>query len=905
MTATAASFPLYPLSSARLSLDVAGGKGMNLAKLLRHDLPVPPGFVVPVSVYRAFVQENGLEEVICAAVTGLQADNPASLEAASASIRAQFAQKKLPPALVAALEVMWRQLGAPPVAVRSSATAEDLPGLSFAGQQDTFLNVVGHDALIEKVRACWSSLWTARAIGYRVRNGISHQQAGMAVVVQAMVNARASGVMFTANPVTGLRGEVVIEATLGLGEALVSGQVTPDRYILSSDNQFSEKTLGAKATISRPLAQGGIVLEQNTAAAAIQALPDDAILHLADMGRRIEALYGFPQDIEWAYTDAGELFILQSRPITSLYPLPAQSPVRPLSVFVGLHVVQGVMEPISPLGQDVLTRLLLGLGRIVGWKPDYSQQNVVVAAGERLWINVGNILRNPRVRERYPSLFSYIDPVGAQQMLALLDEPGLTPTHGSKMSLRTLWHVLRFLIPALGRTLLAACCPEWAQKRITRYYEQQLARIQARAQAEGELWQLLARRLKLLDESESFFSHIVLPRGLPVFIAGLGSFFGVLRRFSQEVGQPQLYLEMSRGLPHNVTTEMDLALWQTAQLLQSDRTLQQYFSQATPQELAQAFLAGTLPAVAQRALDAFMQRYGARGLGEIDIVRPRWYEQPQHVMQTLQSYLAITQPDQAPDVVFARGAQAARQAVVKLAQAVRHQKHGWFKSRLVFWAARRYRALGGVRESPKFLMVRMVAILRRALLDSAQDLVRAQLLAQPEDIFFMTNGELLAAVQAKTVSAAMRQAIARRRARRDVEMRRSRVPRLLFSDGRAFYDGMAAASEDDANMLRGAPVSPGVVEGRARVIFDPHATQLQRGEILICPGTDPAWTPLFLTAGGLVMEVGGMMTHGAVVAREYGIPAVVGVSRATQRLKTGQLLRVDGNSGVVELLDDA
>ena len=896
--------PLLPFNADDLNLEIVGGKGLNLARLLQAGLPVPAGFFVPVSVYRDFVRMHSLDARIETELAALSAEDPAALERASAAIRQLFTQIPLPATLSSALARGWQNLGRTPVAVRSSATAEDLPGLSFAGQQDTFLNVMGEQALNDAVRACWSSLWTARAIGYRMRNNISHQQAGMAVVVQNMVDARASGVMFTANPVTGLRREIIIEATLGLGEALVSGLVTPDRYILAPDGHLREKILGEKATLTRPAAAGGIVLEHRNDAADQQALPDAAIQQLAQLGQRIEALYNFPQDIEWAYTPAGELAILQSRPITSLYPLPTEPTTNPLSVWVGLHVVQGVMEPISPLGQDILTRLLLGLGRTVGWRPDYKTQTTILSAGERLWINVGGILRNPRVRERYPSLFSYIDPVGAQQMLALLDEPGLAPIR-RKASWRAILHGIGYILPALGRTLLAACWPQRAQERIFRYFEEQYARTQTLAQPDGDLWQTLARRLELLNETEIFFSEIILPRSLPVFIAGLGSFFGILRRLSESVGQPQLYLEIARGLPHNVTTEMDLDLWQIAQTLRADAESASLFSRTSVQDLAQAYLAGALPAAAQQAIDAFMQRYGSRGLGEIDIIRPRWREQPQHVMQTLQSYLSITDPEQAPDVVFARGAEAAEAAVEQLAQAVRPQKWGWLKSRIIFWAAKRYRALGGVREAPKFLMVRILGVMRQALLQSAQDLTQAQLLAQPEDIFLLTIPELTAVVQARTVSKAMQQAIRQRRARREVEMRRQRVPRLLLSDGRAFYDGMIVPQAGDEHTLAGAPVSPGVVEGVARIMFDPHATRLQPGEILVCPGTDPAWTPLFLTAGGLVMEVGGMMTHGAVVAREYGIPAVVGVHQATQRLQTGQRLRVDGNTGIIEILDEA
>ncbi len=305
------------------------------------------------------------------------------------------------------------------------------------------------------------------------------------------------------------------------------------------------------------------------------------------------------------------------------------------------------------------------------------------------------------------------------------------------------------------------------------------------------------------------------------------------------------------------------------------------------------------------ALEPFLERYGARGVGEIDIGRPRWEEDPRQVFRTLQGYLAITDPDQAPDAVFARGAQQAEVALERLEAAVRRLPGGRWRARLVRWAATRYRALGGTREAPKFAAVRLLGRVRRAFLTVARQLHARGELEQPEDIFYLRLEELARCAAARRVLPEARAAIRQRRAAAEREARRQRLPRVLLSDGTAFYEAppeAPAEAADEAHILRGDPVSPGVAEGAVRVVFDPHAADLQPGEILVCRGTDPAWTPLFLVAGGLVMEVGGMMTHGAVVAREYGIPAVVGVHRVTERLRTGQRVRVDGLRGVVTVL---
>jgi pyruvate,water dikinase len=303
-----------------------------------------------------------------------------------------------------------------------------------------------------------------------------------------------------------------------------------------------------------------------------------------------------------------------------------------------------------------------------------------------------------------------------------------------------------------------------------------------------------------------------------------------------------------------------------------------------------------------------MQRYGMRGPGEIDMGRHRWREDPTHIMQTLRNYLRIKDMDHAPDAVFQRGAEAALAASSRLEAVVRGTRGGWLKARVVRWATRRFRALAGLRESPKFFIVRLMGIIRRELLASGRDLVAAGILQQADDLFFLQLSELEALAQSEGPGAGgkqdWRRLVADRRASFEREALRRQLPRLLLSDGHAFYEGLSAPAAEGEEVLVGSPVSPGLVEGVVRVVVEPHQASLTPGDILVCPGTDPAWTPLFLVAAGLVMELGGMMTHGSVVAREYGIPAVVGVHEATQRLQTGQRIRLDGNAGRIVILED-
>ena len=358
-------------------------------------------------------------------------------------------------------------------------------------------------------------------------------------------------------------------------------------------------------------------------------------------------------------------------------------------------------------------------------------------------------------------------------------------------------------------------------------------------------------------------------------------------------------MQVTRGMPNNPTTEMDLRLWEIARTIREDEEARRIFQENSAQSLSGLYLAGELPPAALQSVRKFLDRYGSRGLGEIDLGRRRWAEDPAHIFESLTSYLKIENESQAPDVVFARGAESAQQAIETLESDVRGTRHGWLKAHLVRFFAGRARQLMGLRESPKFFAVRMFGLVRAQIYKSGLEFAQAGELDSPDDFFFLTFDELkeFASQSERDWHSLIRE----RKQDYERETRRKQIPRLLLSDGRAFYEGVNSAKVTDGG-LSGSPVSPGSVEGRVRVVFNPAQAGLQPGEILVCPGTDPSWTPLFLSAAGLIMEVGGMMTHGAVVAREYGIPAIVGVGEATNRLHTGQLIRMDGSSGLIELL---
>ncbi len=880
---------------SRMDLPVAGGKGANLGALLKAGLPVPTGFCITTDGYRAFVAANHLDADLRQILDATRMDDPISLDTASDQIRASFRSGQIPPTLSAEIRQAYHTLynQPPAVAVRSSATAEDLPDLSFAGQQDTYLNILGEESLLDAVMRCWGSLWTARAIGYRARNSIPHDNVALAVIVQQMVQSEVSGVLFTANPLTGKRSETVIDATFGLGEALVSGKVEPDHYVVdAAGGHILSKTLGAKALIIQGQTGGGTVtVEQDESRR--QALTDEHILALTRLGQQAAAYFGTPQDLEWALAD-GQMYIVQSRPITSLYPLPKNVAAEPLEVMLFFGSWQGMLDPFTPLGQDIFSYIVSGISGLFNVKVKPEKQRVLLTAGDRLYINITGLLHNSVGRRVTDVFVSSFDPVSGRIIKELLADTRFKVTDG--ISLRTLLRLICGIWPFAQNVIFNLLFPRRGRMRIQRLIEKTYAELIEQFGGPLSLTELVTL---IIDSSQGMIKTM-----MPPLVAGVASGQGIsleaLTRMSSEVPQgPALVMDLTRGLSYNVTTEMDLALWETARVLRAEPEIADRFNIRDTVELVSDYNNGKLPQTAQSAIAHFLEKYGMRGVGEIDLGRPRWNEDPTPIFRVLKSYLQIDEA-KSPDVFFRRGVEKARQSGNQLIAAIAATSGGRFKAMQARSMIQRFHELGGLRESPKFAIVQRMGIFRKALLASGHKLVEQGVLNKEDDVFFLQMSELKALGNGEKWE--WQALIDERRAVYQRELRRKRSPRIMLSDGTAYYDAITAGVAEDENTLSGSPVSAGVVEGVVHVIFDPHEVQLVPGEILVCPATDPAWTPLFLSAGGLVMEVGGMMTHGSVVAREYGIPAVVGVSKATTRLKTGQRVRVDGSSGKVIII---
>lgn len=866
-----------------------GGKAANLGELARAGLDVPAGFCVTTAAYDLASAPTGLADV-GAALDGLaDATGVAGLAARAREI---VLGAGMPSEVAAAVSAAYEALpGGPgvPVAVRSSATAEDLPTASFAGQQDTFLNVVGTPAVLDAVQRCWASLWTDRAVTYRQVNGIDHGSVQLAVVVQRMVDAAVAGVLFTADPVSGARHHTVVEASPGLGEAVVSGAVNPDRFVIDTGTgTVLQRALGDKRVAVRSLPGGGTEHVALPAADTVACVDDSQLARLVRLGSVAEVYFGAPQDIEWALDRSGHIWLTQSRPITTLFPIPVNRSKDgwPLRLFFCMSLAQGLHRPLTPMGLSAFNVLGAAVGDVAGLPtadPVQGPAAVTPAAG-RLYLDVTALVRHPVGRWVFPKVLDVMEARSAVALRRALADPRLAPRRGGRLRFaRRLARVMvEFRMPLVAAR--AVVRPATAHRRA--------GRLQAEARRRRELPGPVSAGERLEATIRHLHEDVVplMPSIAPAAAAGF-AMLGLARRLLGPDAGPGELQTVLRGLPHNVTTEMDLSLWQVAAQTRADPSATAAVRDGVVEDLVATFRAGALPPTVQHGLEAFLDRYGDRAVAEIDLGMPRWRDDPSHLLGVLANYLRLPNGAADPQAEFLRANLEAEAMVHELSR--RAGRRGRLRGRTVAFALRRARELAGLREMPKFLLVLGLSSARADLVVVGEHLASTGRLAQAGDVFYLGLAEVRAALEGTD----QRDLVRLRRESYERELGRRHVPRLLRSDGTEPEDEVAVAAADGS--LRGTPASPGAVTSAARVVLNPADAHLEPGEILVAPSTDPGWTPLFLTAGGLVMEMGGANSHGAVVAREYGIPAVVGVPDATTQLTTGQQVHVDGTHGLV------
>ncbi|KAI8579715.1 hypothetical protein K450DRAFT_241128 [Umbelopsis ramanniana AG] len=875
----------------KASLPLVGGKGANLGEMLSAGFPVPNGMCISTVAYETFVANSAFMNDFFRDLQDLQVNDLAQVQELGKRIRDHLETEPIPDDIQQAIHEGWSNIGEGKFyAVRSSATAEDLPSASFAGQQDTYLNIRGFDNILDAVRRCWASLFTDRAIIYRARNQFQHKEVLLSVVIQEMVTPEVSGIMFTADPVSGHRKLITIDASYGLGEALVSGLVTADMYQVR-DEKIVTKNIGSKKLAIYSLPEGGTVTEDvSEEQQNAQAMSDDLILQLATLGKHIEAHYGCEQDIEWCVTAEKEIYIVQSRPITTLFPM-----VDPLPTDDALHVytsfghAQMMTRAITPMGRSVI-RTVIPIGHTV--PGDESCWGV--SAASHLYLDLTLALRIPMLGRVFPKILTVVDEqisAGLQEVVQRPEFRNVPPPKGLKMTL------VRAVIPVARQVFMGLFIrdPKEAILYANSMMEEAVANFEKRlSEVSG------AERIHLLQTSlHNVFPSIMgalAPQLLPGILA-----MKLMERFSEQwLGDVTDVAIMHRSLPGNVTTEMGLRVGDLGDCVREHPAVMQYLESSSNSETFYEGLQDVKGGIEfQKELDSFLSQYGMRCPGEIDINNERWAERPSSLISSI---LTVARNEQSSGDHRRKHVQAnveAEEAAHRIVERVRNTPWGFLKAILMKRLVEVFRYRAGMREHPKYTLVRMLWITKKVLLEEANTLVESEALHAPSDIFYLGLSEVASLLE-NTFEGDSKDLISQRKEQHAKDDTLHPV-RLMTSDGEVVNGARKSINAPEGAIL-GSGVSAGVVEGYARVVLSPDNAELKSGEIMIAPFTDPGWTPLFNSAKALVICVGGMLTHGAVVAREYGIPAVVGVDNATDLIKTGQYIRVDGNEGYVLIL---
>ncbi|HYM95712.1 MAG TPA: rifamycin-inactivating phosphotransferase [Candidatus Sulfotelmatobacter sp.] len=850
-------------------LAAVGGKGAQLGELSRIEgVRVPAGFCVTTDAFRRIMAGAPSIDDPLDRLSRLNPDDREAIRTLSAEIRRTVEGIAIPDDLAAAITRSLARLGERAAyAVRSSATAEDLPTASFAGQHDTYLNVVGPAAILEHISRCWASLFTERAVIYRLRNGFDHRKVHMAVVVQQMVFPHAAGILFTADPVTSNRKVVSVEASFGLGEALVSGRVNADTYKLR-DGDLVAKAIATKQLALRALPAGGTQEQAIDPERQEQpALTDAQVVRLAQLGRRIEAHFGRPQDIEWCLVD-DEFQIVQSRPITTLFPIPVTDDGRN-HVFVSVGHGQMMTDAMKPLG--------ISMWQLTALPRMYE-------AGGRLFVDVTQRLASPASRASLLEVMGRGDPLIRDALETILERDDFIPSIPDEGQVSA---------PPSSAPAPLETDPAIVTDLIGRNQESIAAlKRDIRTKSGSALCDFI------LADIQELRRILFDPRSHQVFMGAMEATWWLNEQLQAWLGEKNAADTLTQSVPHNITSEMGLALLDVADVIRPHpevvALLQHVEDEGFLNELPR--LAGGREA--RDAIQAFLDLYGMRCVGEIDITRPRWSERPTTLVPVILGNIKNFEPG-AGERRFKQGLQEARTKEQELLERLRALPDGEQKAQEAKRMIDRVRTFIGYREYPKYGMVSRYFVYKQALLDEAGRLVQAHGLREKEDIFYLTFQELHDVVRTSHVD---EQLISQRK---DAfrSYRALTPPRVLTSDGEV----VAGAYRRDgvpAGALVGLPVSAGTVEGRARVILDMAEADLEPGDILVTASTDPSWSPLFVAITGLVTEVGGLMTHGAVIAREYGLPAVVGVEQATRLIRNGQRIRVHGTDGYVEILPE-
>ncbi|MEC0125277.1 phosphoenolpyruvate synthase [Paenibacillus pabuli] len=848
---------------------LVGGKGLNLGELSKiKGIHVPEGFCITTAGYQKVVEQNETYHALLHRLTMLKAEDRVQIGEISREIRQLIMEVEIPSDVVRAVAHYLSQFGEEHAyAIRSSATAEDLPHASFAGQQDTYLNIIGKESILKHISKCWASLFTDRAVIYRIQNGFDHRQVYLSVIVQRMVFPQASGILFTADPVTSNRKLVSIDASFGLGEALVSGLVSADGYKVQ-EGEIVDRRIATKKLAIHGLNEGGTETRQiDPEQQQAQTLTDGQILELAQIGRQIEAYFGSPQDIEWCLAD-DTFYIVQSRPITTLYPIPEANDEEN-HVYLSVGHQQMMTDPIKPLGLSFYLLITSAPMR---------------KAGGRLFVDVAPMLASPVRREPFLNTMGS-DPLIKGALMTIIERDFIKLLPNDQTA------------PVLNRSHTDAPAqfendPTIVSELIKRSQtsiEELKQNIQTKSGA--DLFDFILEDIKELKRI------LFDPQSTSVFMAAMNASSWINDNMKEWLGEINAADTLSQSVPNNITSEMGLALLDVADAIRPYPEVIAYLQHVKDDNFLDDLVRFAGGQEAQAAIYAYLEKYGMRCSGEIDITRTRWSEKPITLVPLILGNVKNFEPN-ASQRKFEQGRQEALAKEQELLDRLKQLPDGEQKAKETKRMIDLIRNFIGYREYPKYGYINRYFVYRQAILKEAELLAQAGVIHDKEDVYYLTFEELHDVVRTNKLDY---QIISKRKD--DYHFfEKLTPPRVITSDGE-IITGKYHQEHLPANAIAGLPVSSGVIEGRARVIFNMEDADLEDEDILVTSFTDPSWTPLFVSIKGLVTEVGGLMTHGAVIAREYGLPAVVGVENATQLIQDGQRIRVHGTEGYIEILE--
>ncbi|WP_242319670.1 phosphoenolpyruvate synthase [Bacillus cereus group sp. BfR-BA-01349] len=866
------SFVLDFQEIEKTQLFLVGGKGLNLGELTNiQGIQVPEGFCVTTVGYEKAIEQNEELQTLLQQLTKLKMEERAQIGEMSKKIREVIMAVEIPTDVVEAVAHYLSRFGNEHAyAVRSSATAEDLPHASFAGQQDTYLNIIGEEAILQHVRKCWASLFTERAVTYRMQNGFEHNQVSICVVIQKMVFPEASGILFTADPITSNRKVLSIDASFGLGEALVSGLVSADNYKVKED-EIVEKVIATKKLAIYGRKEGGT--ERKKIAPnqqKLQTLSEQQILQLASIGRQIEAYFGCPQDIEWCLAH-NTFYIVQSRPITTLYPIPEENDGGN-HVYISVGHQQMMTDAMKPLG---LSFFLL------------TTNAPMRKAGGRLFVDATQQLASPASRNYLINTLGKSDPLVRDALTTIIERDNfitLLPDDEKEKIISK-------------NKQLANSQPEIENNpaivtNLIQNSEASIKELKRNMQMKSGVDVLNF----ILEDIQQLKKVLFNPQSIAVIMAGMNASAWMNEKMEQWLGEKNAADTLSQSVQNNITSEMGLALMDVADVIRSYPEVITYLQHVENENFLDEIVQFKGGEEARDAILTFLNKYGMRCSGEIDITKTRWSEKPTTIIPIILNNIRDFEYG-ASKRKFEEGLQEALKKEEELVNRLQHLPGGKQKVEETKRMIRNIRNFIGYREYPKYGMINRYFIYKQALLKEAEQLVQSGVIHEVDDIYYLTFEELHEVVRTNKLDYELIQ-----KQKNDYKLyEKLTPPRIMTSDGEIITGKYKRENlPDDA--IVGLPVSSGVIEGRARVILNMEEANLEEGDILVTAFTDPGWTPLFVSIKGLVTEVGGLMTHGAVIAREYGLPAVVGVENATNLIKDGQRIRVHGTEGYIEVL---